>query len=152
MTGGHTQEDSEKTDVLLRRIRDCLSEDLVLSVAGCIAVWSRLTSRGIGLVLLMQAVEPTYLECLCCIVATQTTAITFVSSSPLVTKHACSTSLSLLDHIQPTSILITQLGTESEAILLRERVLSDTVTEQDELIHREEKSGERQEMWFYIIW
>ena len=46
-------------------------------------------------------------------------------------------SLSLLDHIQPTSILITQLRAESEAVLLRERVLSDTVTEQDELIHRE---------------
>lgn len=45
--------------------------------------------------------------------------------------------LSLLDHIQPTSILITQLRAKSEAILLRERVLSDTVTKQDELIHRE---------------
>lgn len=46
-------------------------------------------------------------------------------------------SLSLLDHIQPTSILITQLRAKREAVLLRERVLSDTVTEQDELIHRE---------------
>lgn len=46
-------------------------------------------------------------------------------------------SLSLLDHIQPTSILITQLRAKSEAVLLRKRVLSDTVTEQDELIHRE---------------
>jgi hypothetical protein len=54
-------------------------------------------------------------------------------------------SLSLLDHIQPTSILITQLRAKSEAVLLRERVLSDTVTEQDELIHREEKSESRQE-------
>lgn len=60
-------------------------------------------------------------------------------------------SLSLLDHIQPTSILITQLRAESEAILLRERVLSDTVTEQDELIHRE-RNWERQKGRFYIIW
>jgi hypothetical protein len=30
-------------------------------------------------------------------------------------------------------------------------VLSDTVTEQDELIHREEKSGRRQKMCFYIV-
>lgn len=57
-------------------------------------------------------------------------------------------SLSLLDHIQPTSILITELGTESEAILLRERVLSDTVTEQDELIHRERESENGKRMWF----
>ena len=60
-------------------------------------------------------------------------------------------SLSLLDHIQPTSILITQLRAESEAILLRERVLSDTVTEQDELIHRE-RNWERPKGRFYIIW
>ena len=85
----------------------------------------------------MQAIESTYLECLRSIVATQTTAITLVSSSYLVTKHACPTGLSLLDHIQPTSILITQLRAESEAVLLRERVLSDAVTEQDELVHRE---------------
>ena len=94
-------------------------------------------SRGTGPVLLMQAIIPTYLECLRSIVATQTTAVTLVSSSLLVTKHACSTRLSLLDHIQPTSILITQLRAKSEAVLLRERVLSDAVTEQDELIHRE---------------
>jgi hypothetical protein len=55
-------------------------------------------------------------------------------------------SLSLLNHIQPTSILITQLRAKSEAALLRERVLSDTVTEQDELIHREEKPESRQRM------
>jgi hypothetical protein len=36
---------------------------------------------------------------------------------------------SLLYHIQLPSILITQLGTKSEAILLRERVLGDTVAE-----------------------
>jgi hypothetical protein len=33
---GHTQEDGEKADLLLRRIRDRLREDLVLSVAACI--------------------------------------------------------------------------------------------------------------------
>lgn len=60
-------------------------------------------------------------------------------------------SLLLLDHVQPTSILITQLCAKREAVLLRERVLSDTVTEQDELIHRE-RNGERQKGWFYIIW
>lgn len=48
---------------------------------------------------------------------------------------------SLLYHIQPTSILIAQLGTESEAFLLRERVLGDAVTEQDKLIHRERRAG-----------
>lgn len=63
-------------------------------------------------------------------------------------------SLSLLDHIQPTSILVTQLRAKSEAVLLRERVLSDTVTEQDELIHREEKSESRQRMLvlLYLFW
>jgi len=59
--------------------------------------------------------------------------------------------LSLLDHIQPTSILITQLRAKSEAVLLRERVLSDTVTEQDELIHRE-RNWKRQRGRSYIIW
>jgi hypothetical protein len=41
MVRGPTQEDGEKANVLLCWIRDCLREDLVLSVAGCIAVWSR---------------------------------------------------------------------------------------------------------------
>jgi hypothetical protein len=48
---------------------------------------------------------------------------------------------SLLYDIQLPSILITQLGTKSEAFLLRERMLSDAVAEQDELIHREVKDG-----------
>ena len=36
MANDPTQEDGEKADVLLRGIRDCLREDLVLSVAVCI--------------------------------------------------------------------------------------------------------------------
>jgi hypothetical protein len=43
--------------------------------------------------------------------------------------------LHLLDHIELASILATQLGSESEAILLRERVLRDAVSEKDESIH-----------------
>ena len=38
---GHTQEDGEKADVLLCRIRDSLREDLLPSVAGWIDTWSR---------------------------------------------------------------------------------------------------------------
>jgi hypothetical protein len=56
---------------------------------------------------------------------------------------------SLLYHIQLPSILITQLGTKSEAFLLRERMLSDTVAEQDELIHRE-KRGRAAGVFVYI--
>lgn len=80
MASGPTQEDGEKADVLLRRIGDSLREDLVLSVAGCIDAQSRPKSPGFGPVLLMQNIEPAYLECLRSVVATQTTAITFVSS------------------------------------------------------------------------
>ena len=35
MVSGPTQKYGEKADVLLRRLRDSLREDLVLSVAGC---------------------------------------------------------------------------------------------------------------------
>lgn len=45
----------------------------------------------------------------------------------------------LLDHIEPTSILAAQLCSESETILLRERVLRDAVAEKDELIHGREE-------------
>jgi hypothetical protein len=51
--------------------------------------------------------------------------------------------LHLLDHIEPTSILATQLCSKSEAILLRERVLCDAVAEKDELIHRQSKKGQK---------
>ena len=108
-------------------------------------------SGGIGSVLLMQTIKSAYLQCLRSVVATQTTAITFVSSSLSSQNMHVQRELSLLNHIQPTSILITQLRAKREAVLLRERVLSDTVTEQDELIHRESKP-ERQRGRCYIVW
>jgi hypothetical protein len=49
--------------------------------------------------------------------------------------------LHLLDHIELASILATQLGSKSEAILLRERMLRDAVAEKDELIHRRIEEG-----------
>jgi hypothetical protein len=56
-----------------------------------------------------------------------------------------------LYHIEPTSILITQLGAESETRFLRERVLRDTVAEQDELIHCERRRGcEVGSLYIYI--
>jgi hypothetical protein len=58
---------------------------------------------------------------------------------------------SLLYDIQLPSILITQLGTKSEAFLLRERMLSDAVAEQDELIHREVKDG-LASIVFIFVW
>jgi len=51
-------------------------------------------------------------------------------------------SVPLLDHIEPTSILATQLRSEGEAILLRERVLRDAVAEKNELIHRRGRVGD----------
>jgi hypothetical protein len=51
--------------------------------------------------------------------------------------------LHLLDHIELASILATQLGSKSEAILLRERVLRDAVAKKDELIHRQSKKGKK---------
>jgi hypothetical protein len=60
-------------------------------------------------------------------------------------------SAQLLYHIQLASILITQLGTKSEAFLLRERVLGDAVAEQDELIHREVKDG-LASIVFIFVW
>jgi hypothetical protein len=53
----------------------------------------------------------------------------------------CANERHLLDHIELASILTTQLGSESEAILLRERVLRDAVAKQDELIHPQTKKG-----------
>jgi hypothetical protein len=53
-------------------------------------------------------------------------------------------SSNLLDHIELASILATQLGSKSEAILLRERVLRDAVAEKDELVHRRIEEGRRQ--------
>jgi hypothetical protein len=53
----------------------------------------------------------------------------------------CANERHLLDHIELASILTTQLGSESEAILLRERVLRDAVAKQDELIHLQTKKG-----------
>ena len=50
--------------------------------------------------------------------------------------------LHLLDHIELASILATQLGSKSEAILLRERVLRDAVAEKDELVHRRIEEGQ----------
>jgi hypothetical protein len=52
-------------------------------------------------------------------------------------------SSNLLDHIELASILATQLGSKSEAILLRERMLRDAVAEKDELIHRRIEEGEK---------
>jgi len=52
-------------------------------------------------------------------------------------------SSNLLDHIELASILATQLGSESEAILLRERVLRDAVAEKDELIHGRIEEGRK---------
>lgn len=50
--------------------------------------------------------------------------------------------LHLLDHIELASILATQLGSKSEAILLRERVLRDAIAEKDELVHRRIEEGQ----------
>jgi hypothetical protein len=49
--------------------------------------------------------------------------------------------LNLLDHIELASVLATQLGSKSEPILLRERMLRDAVAEKDELIHRQSQKG-----------
>lgn len=51
--------------------------------------------------------------------------------------------LHLLDHIEFASVLATQLGSKSEAILLRKGVLRNAVAEKDELIHRQSKRAGR---------
>jgi hypothetical protein len=48
MASGPTEEDREQTNVLLCWIGDCLCEDLMLSVAGCIGLRCRLVNRGGG--------------------------------------------------------------------------------------------------------
>lgn len=58
--------------------------------------------------------------------------------------------LHLLDHIELASILATQLGSKSEAILLRERVLRDAVAEKDELIHRQSKKNMKGVQYLFV--
>ena len=87
----------------------------------------------------------TYFQSLRGIVATQTTTNKPVSQYfHLIAKHVCQREreLHLLDHIELASILATQLGSKSEAILLRERVLRDAVAEKDELVHRRIEEGQ----------
>lgn len=82
-----------------------------------------------GPALTIWAVESTYLQRLRRIVTTQATTIVIVSPLISLQDMHVNECCSLLYHIQPTSILITQLGAKSEAFLLRERVLRNAVTE-----------------------
>lgn len=82
------------------------------------------------------SVHIAYFEGIGSVVATQAATTKHSQHSPLVTRTCPSTRPWLLYHIQPTSILITQLRSEGEAFLLRERVLSNAIAEEDELIHR----------------
>lgn len=93
----------------------------------------------------------TYFESIGSVIATQAAATKHSQHSPLITRTCPSTRPWLLYHVQPTSILITQLRSEREAFLLRERVLSNAVAEEDELFHRRRSRGTQRWEIVYIM-
>lgn len=114
----------------------------------CISFLFRPIEQWIWNVGAMSTSASTYFQSLRGVVTTQPTTDKSELVRAFVSLHnMCANErereLHLLDHVQLASILATQLGSECEAILLREGVLRDAVAEKDELIHRRSEKGRK---------